>query len=155
MSWSHMQFFHMWYLWHVLSYVKQEGKKLRQSCITVSLVWHCWLSLCKSVCAGMCFCVWVRVCVCVCVCVGVCTCARVSHGVSVTARSAVSVQQRMLPPCPRPSSLSRLWKGSSPNYMIHQAPNSPYSSQMTFTNYSFLFLETAFWILSRPPYIVM
>ena len=57
---------------------------------------------------------------------------------SVTARSAVSVQQRMLPWCPRPS-LSRLWKGSRPNYMIHQASNSPYSSQMTFTNYSFLF----------------
>lgn len=35
-----------------------------------------------------------------------------------------------------------------PNYMIHRAPNSPYSPQLTFINYSLLFLETAFWISS-------
>lgn len=40
---------------------------------------------------------------------------------------------------PRLPSLTRLWEGGRPNYMIHRAPNSPYSPQLTFINYSLLF----------------
>lgn len=66
---------------------------------------------------------------------------------SVTVHSAVNAQQRIATVSssfPEPPV-----KSGRPNYMIHQAPNSPYSSQMTFTNYFLPFLETAFWILSR------
>lgn len=49
---------------------------------------------------------------------------------------------------PRLPSLTCLWEGGCPNYMIQRAPNSPYSPQLTFINYSLLFLEAAFWISS-------
>lgn len=107
------------------------------SCITV---WHCDLSLHACMCAHVHFYHFSSVWVCVRWSVAWC--------LSVTARTAVSVQQKTPLRFSRPSP-SRLWKLSSPNYMIHQASNSPYSSQMTFTNYSFLFLETALWISSR------
>lgn len=45
----------------------------------------------------------------------------------------VGVWRRMLPQ-PRLPSLTCLWEGGRPNYMIHQPPNSPYSSQLTFIN---------------------
>lgn len=62
-----------------------------------------------------------------------------------------NVHWRMLPrrphPLPRAACVEKK-KGGRPYYTIHQPPNSPYSSQMTFTNYFLPFLETAPWFLS-------
>lgn len=54
--------------------------------------------------------------------------------------------RRRTPRQPGLPPLTRLREGGHLNYMIHRAPNSPYSSQLTFINYSLLFLETAFWV---------
>lgn len=108
-----------------------DQKKTKQpSCIIVRLLWHCdrrplaWT--CTCMCARLYF-LW--------------QCRQTFTG--GCCRGAPI-------PFPEPPAWKKKEKkkGGRPYYTIHQPPNSPYSSQMTFTNYFLPFLETAPWFLS-------
>lgn len=78
-----------------------------------------------------------------------CACACVTDCISCDSAVKRSLEDAAAaPPSPSLSRLRGKKKGGCPYYTIHQPPNSPYSSQMTFTNYFLPFLETAPWFLS-------